>query len=90
MRESNPRRDKIEIVADILEKARRGAKKTNIMYGCNLSFTQTEEYLQALSGLLELAPDGQYRATPEGINASKIAEEAIRTFSEVYKKLREK
>ncbi len=87
---NNPRRDKIEIAAEILKKAKRGIKKTNITYGCNLSFTQTEEYLQALSGLLGLEPDGQYKTTPEGVNAIKTAEETIRTFSGFYKRLRKK
>ena len=92
MRNSSCRRDKIEVAAEILKKARRGARKTNIMYACNLSFAENEKYLQALSGsgLLALTPDGQYIATPEGRNAIGIAEEARRTFSGVYKSLRKK
>ena len=92
MKETNPRRDKIEVAAEILEKARRGARKTNIMYGCNLSFSENKKYLQALldSGFLALEPDGQYIATPEGRNAIGIAEEARRTFSRFYERLRKK
>jgi predicted transcriptional regulator len=39
------RRDKIVILADILEITRDGAKKTKIMYGANLSFVQVEKYI---------------------------------------------
>jgi predicted transcriptional regulator len=39
------RRDKLAIVADILEIARDGCQKTQIMYKANLSFTQLNEYL---------------------------------------------
>lgn len=39
------RRDRITIFADILETAKDGAKKTQIMYGANLSFQQVEKYL---------------------------------------------
>ena len=51
-----------------------------------------EKYLQALldSGLLDLASDGQYITTPQGIDAIKTAEEVRRTFSEFYERLRKK
>jgi predicted transcriptional regulator len=39
------RRDKLAIVADILEIAKDGCLKTQIMYKANLSFTQLNEYL---------------------------------------------
>ncbi len=45
---SNPsakRRDKLFIMAEILEIAREGTLKTQIMYRANLSFTQLNEYL---------------------------------------------
>jgi predicted transcriptional regulator len=92
MRNRNCRRDRIEIVADILKKAKGGSRKTHIMYTCNLSVTQNEKYLQALldSGLLASTSDGQYITTPEGIDAIGIAQKARRTFSEVYEKLRKK
>ena len=92
MRNSNPRRDQIEIVAEILEKAKRGSKKTNIMSGCRLSYALNKKYLQALldSGFLDLTPDGQYIATPEGRNAIEIAEKARRTFNGFYERLRKK
>jgi len=42
---SSKRRDKLYIMAEILEIARDGALKTQIMYRANLSFTQLNEYL---------------------------------------------
>ena len=39
------RRDKIGIMAEILEISRKGTLKTRIMYKANLSFSQLNEYL---------------------------------------------
>lgn len=85
-------RDKIEIVADILKKAKDGTCKTHIMYSCNLSFEQNKKYLRVLSGLgfLVVGSDGQYKITPEGIDASRKIEEIRRTFSGLYERLRER
>ena len=38
-------RGRMDIMADILDQARTGAKKTRIMYNCNLSFRQLKVYL---------------------------------------------
>jgi predicted transcriptional regulator len=38
----------VDIIADILQVAVRGIKKTHIMYGCNLSFEQLQTYLGLL------------------------------------------
>jgi predicted transcriptional regulator len=50
-------RSKIDIVADVLRETDGGAKKTEIMYGCNLSFRQLQTYLSFLleRGLLRKA-----------------------------------
>jgi len=44
-----------EIIMEILEIARDGARKTTIMYKVNLSFRQLQEYLEGLNeaGFLE-------------------------------------
>jgi predicted transcriptional regulator len=73
---SNPaskRRDKLYIVAEILEIARDGSLKTQIMYRANLSFTQLNDYLRFMLkiNLLErvLENDKQiYRATGKGVD----------------------
>jgi len=41
-------RSQVDIIANILQVAVEGAKKTHIMYGCNLSFHQLETYLHLL------------------------------------------
>jgi len=40
------RRDRLYIIAEILEIAKEGTLKTQIMYGANLSFTQLNDYLR--------------------------------------------
>jgi len=42
------RRDRLYIIAEILEIAKDGALKTQIMYKANLSFSQLNEYLDFL------------------------------------------
>ena len=43
---STKRRDKLSIIAEILEIAKEGTLKTQIMYKANLSFAQLNEYLK--------------------------------------------
>ena len=42
------RRSQIQIIGDILDLSRDGAKKTEILYQNNMSFTQLQEYLAFL------------------------------------------
>ena len=42
------RRNNMEIAADILRIAKRGAKKTHIVYGANLNFKILHQYLDEL------------------------------------------
>ena len=73
---SNPtakRRDKLFIIAEILEIARDGVLKTQIMYRANLSFTQLNDYLKFMlkNELLEknyLNDKEVYKATEKGMN----------------------
>jgi len=48
-------RGRIDIIANVLQAANGGAKKTHIMYQCNLSFKQLHAYLDFLveMGFLE-------------------------------------
>lgn len=70
---SSKRRDKLYIIAEVLEIARDGTLKTQIMYKANLSFTQLNEYLSFMLriGLLEMvninSKDG-YRASDKGLD----------------------
>jgi predicted transcriptional regulator len=66
------RRDKLCIIADIVEIAREGALKTQIMYKANLSFTQLNNYIAFLLSNNLIAPamyDGRegYMVTAEGL-----------------------
>jgi len=72
----NRRRDRHEIVADILNYATRGKKKTHIMYRAKLAYSQLSEYIPLLveKGLLEdmTVRKGKqimvmYRTTQKGI-----------------------
>lgn len=62
-------RNKIEIVADILNVAREGAKKTHIIYRGNLSFKLANIYLEVVvrAGLIRFDSDnGHYFLTEKG------------------------
>ena len=93
---SNPgskRRDKLFIIAEILEIAKDGVLKTQIMYRANLSFTQLNDYLNFMlkNELLEkvLMNDKEvYKATEKGMiflqNYHEITE-LLKTEGENYK-----
>lgn len=50
------RRDKISILADVLEAIGDGARKTHIVYKANLNFESCRKYLNAMrnAGLVEI------------------------------------
>ena len=49
------KRSDIDIMANILNEARKGVRKTRIMYRCNLSHRQLQVYLKLLWGMGLLA-----------------------------------
>jgi len=61
------RRGKLEIIADILSVALKGAKKTEIVYKANINFKRIEKYLPYLmeKGLMEHT-NGVYCTTEKG------------------------
>jgi len=66
------RRDKLVIMAEIVDIAKKGTSKTRIMFKANLSFSQLNQYLSLLShtSLLEKsACDGRviYKSTQKGL-----------------------
>ena len=68
-------RSSIDIVANILEIAKDGAKKTRIMYLANLSFDQLKKYLKFLmdKGFLEYnASEKKYKITDKGSEFLKM------------------
>ena len=52
-------RDRVSIVAAILEAANSGANKTRIMFGANLSFKLLEKYLGVVLGAGFVRAEGQ-------------------------------
>jgi len=67
------RRDRHEILAEILEAARGGVIKTHIMYKARVSYAQLISYLPILleRGFLENAPIQKHRKTMFGIRTSE-------------------
>ena len=61
------RRDRIDIIADILSVTLKGAKKTQIVDTANLNFTRVEEYLPLLMDKeLITNMDREYKTTEKG------------------------
>jgi predicted transcriptional regulator len=77
-------RRKFEIVADILEAAKNGAKKTRIMYFANLSYSLLEKYLSETLkiGFIRLK-NNAYEITEKG----QLFLEMYGEFSSKYSKL---
>jgi predicted transcriptional regulator len=69
------RRDRHDIVVDILKTARGGIKRTNLMHKAKLSHTQLKLYMYVLNenGLLE-NNDGLVKTTPKGRQFVRILE----------------
>ncbi len=70
---SPKRRDRLYIIAEILEIAKDGTLKTQIMYRANLSFTQLNDYLRFMLriNLLNKIVENDkeiYKATGKGID----------------------
>ena len=63
-----PYRSHFRIVVDVLSVASKGARKTHIMYGANLSYALLKRYLGDVldAGLVRLGNDGLYEITEKG------------------------
>jgi len=48
MKEVFKKRGRLEIICEMLSVCRKPAKKTNILYKCNLSYNQLQKYLEFL------------------------------------------
>jgi predicted transcriptional regulator len=67
------RRDKLYIIAEILEIAKEGTLKTQVMYRANLSFTQLNEYLDRMLKLrflenVNVDSRQLYKSTDKGLD----------------------
>jgi predicted transcriptional regulator len=70
--QTSKRRDKLSIIAEILEIAKDGTLKTQIMYRANLSFAQLNDYVKFMlkTGLInKFRANGKdvYEATEKGL-----------------------
>ena len=70
---TSKRRDKLGIIAEILEVAKDGTLKTQIMYRANLSFVQLTEYLEymlktELIAKFDVNSKDVYMATEKGLD----------------------
>jgi predicted transcriptional regulator len=73
-REGNNHRGRFDIIADILDAAHGGVKRTYLMYQCNLSFRQLKSYSHFLvkQGFLRLvilednSKNGSFEVTEKG------------------------
>ncbi len=74
------RRDKIDIIADILKVTLHGAKKTHIVYKANLNFTIIKKYIIRLeeNGLIMKIDGGHYMTTQKG---SQFLEQYMKLFT---------
>jgi predicted transcriptional regulator len=77
------RREKAELIAEILEACIDGASKTHIVTETNLNFRTVEPHISLLieKGLVEVSPHRtwrRYRTTPEGREALKKIREVWR------------
>ena len=78
-------RGNFDIIADILDASCGGAKKTNLMYRCNLSFKQLKGYSRFLLGTGLLRLNGR---TSKSDTATFEVTEKGREFLKAYKGLK--
>jgi len=83
----NNRRSEFEIIRDILVMSVDGAKKTQILYRTNLSYSQLQVYLSFLVrvGAVKIIEHGSariYKTTPKGKEVLNHIEEAMRHLME--------
>jgi predicted transcriptional regulator len=61
------KRNHFDIIAEILQVAKKGAKKTHIMYQCNLSYRQTNKLLNFSLETGLLRTGNSYHTTEKGL-----------------------
>jgi predicted transcriptional regulator len=75
-------RSQIDIIADVLRVTAVGAKKTQIMYSCNLSFRQLDVYLSLLldRGLLRKISEDQGGKDPRFFKTTSKGQTLLRAY----------
>ena len=84
-------RSRLEIVSNLLTRARNGALKTHLMYGANLSYPMLGEYLNILLRselILEERDENdvsiRYRTTQKGLEFLRLYESIKEMFGDQY------
>ncbi len=78
------RRARHDIIMEILKTAKGGEKKTQIMYKARLSFSQLEQYLNALkNGGFISEESGVWRTTEKGLHVIEACEICLSFTREV-------
>ena len=81
---SRRRRARHDIIMEILKTAKGGEKKTQIMYKARLSFSQLEQYLNALKkGGFITEESGVWRTTEKGLHVIEACKICLRLTEEV-------
>jgi predicted transcriptional regulator len=83
-------RDRLAIIADILEAASKNAKKTQIMYQANLSYNVLQKYLSEItsSSLIHYSAEQQcYRLTERGQNFMELYKQYNKNNQNIQKRL---
>jgi len=82
--QSRRRRARHDIIMEILKTAKGGEKKTQIMYKARLSFSQLEQYLNALKkGGFITEESGVWRTTEKGLHVIEACKICLRLTEEV-------
>lgn len=73
------RRDRHDIVMEILKSLKSGRKKTQTMKDVNLSFVQAQQYLGILleKGLIERTDDKVFKTTTSGLKFIEKCEDCL-------------
>ena len=79
------KRSDIDIMASILNEAHKGARKTHIMYRCNLSHRQLQVYLKLLLGMGFLASHSKKDSSE--LNLFKTTAKGLK-FLDAYRTLK--
>ena len=79
------KRSDIDIMASILNEAHEGARKTRIMYRCNLSHSQLKVYLKLVLGMKLLELTSEEVGTRPYVLKTTVKG---RKFLDAYRKLR--
>lgn len=75
-------RSRVDIIAEILQAAMKGASKAHLMYGAYLSYAQLQEYLEfVMQKELLIHEDGIYRLSSKGLHFLNVYDEIAEVVS---------